>query len=245
MQIVEVARANFIPTVSMEIKSPVNEKTYEPTPLLVVAVNFYAWGNRSRFVVYSVDGSANNTLTGNLVNIDEISSFTGSTALPKLSAGEHCINVCAWVDVENNSGFRDKFSSEITFYVNNKETPNRSLPRVEILSPENNTCNDAEISLELTVNTSTSWVGYSLDNQSNITLTGNSTLTGLAEGSHNLIIYANDTLGNMGKSETVYFTIAESFPTATVAAVSAAVAVVVVAGLLVYHKKHKRGLVAV
>jgi len=59
---------------------------------------------------------------------------------------------------------------------------------------------------------------------------------------HNITIYANDTFGIVGASETITFTIAlATFPTAPVAAVSGASAVVVVvAGLLVYHKKHKR-----
>jgi hypothetical protein len=116
MQVVDVAEANFIPTVSVEISSPLNEKTYESTIFLNVTVNFYAWGNRSKNVEYSIDDSANNTLTGNLVDIDEISFFNGSVALPKLSDGKHCIIVYAWVDVESNPGFKDKATSEITFY---------------------------------------------------------------------------------------------------------------------------------
>jgi hypothetical protein len=58
---------------------------------------------------------------------------------------------------------------------------------------------------------------------------------------HSITVYANDTFGNIG-AETITFTIAkpETFPTATVAAVSGASAVVVVAaGLLIYFKKRK------
>ena len=66
-------------------------------------------------------------------------------------------------------------------------------------------------------------------------------MTGLLNGSHNLTIYAWDFAGNLG-SKTVVFNIAKPgpFPTATVAAVSGASAVVAVgAGLLVYFKKRK------
>ena len=84
-------------------------------------------------------------------------------------------------------------------------------------------------------------MGYSLDGKENVTITGNVTLTGFSSGSHNIRAYANDTFGNMGASETVSFTIQQPFPVATIAAVSVVVAiVVVVAGLLVYQKKHKR-----
>jgi hypothetical protein len=48
-------------------------------------------------------------------------------------------------------------------------------------------------------------MGYSLDDQSNITIAQNTTLTGLLDGTHRIIIYANDTFGNMGASEMVYF----------------------------------------
>jgi hypothetical protein len=52
-------------------------------------------------------------------------------------------------------------------------------------------------------------------------------------------VYANDSPGNAGSSETLTFTIAEPEPflTAYVAAVSVGSAAVVVAGLLVYFKR--------
>ena len=97
-----------------------------------------------------------------------------------------------------------------------------------------------------TVNKPSNWAGYSLDDKENITVTGNFTLTDLPNGLHNVTVYANDTLGKMGVSETLNFTIVvpeqepEPFPAVSVAAVSAAVAtVVVVGGLLVYFQKRK------
>jgi hypothetical protein len=98
--------------------------------------------------------------------------------------------------------------------------------------------------LNFTTDEPTSWIGYCLDQQANATITGNVTLTGLAEGSHSIIVYANDTAGNMGTSEKIFFTIiqetqSEPFPTILVIAPIASVAVVGV-GLLVYFKKRKR-----
>jgi len=52
-------------------------------------------------------------------------------------------------------------------------------------------------------------MAYSLDNQANQTINGNCTLTGLTVGTHSIVVYANDTFGNMGKSETVTFTVAK------------------------------------
>lgn len=52
-----------------------------------------------------------------------------------------------------------------------------------------------------------SWMGYSLDGQTNVTVTGNTTLTGLSQAQHTLIVYANDTSGRMGRSDIVTFTV--------------------------------------
>ena len=51
-------------------------------------------------------------------------------------------------------------------------------------------------------------MGYSLDGQGNVTVAGNDTLPDLPHGTHTLTIFANDTEGNMGASETVFFEIA-------------------------------------
>lgn len=81
-------------------------------------------------------------------------------------------------------------------------------PAISVLSPENKTYTTPSILLTFTVDEPTSWIGYSLDDQPNVTITGNTTLTGLSGGSHNITVYANDTTGNMGASDTVHFTIA-------------------------------------
>jgi hypothetical protein len=81
-------------------------------------------------------------------------------------------------------------------------------PNITILSPQNRTYSTSSVSLTFTVNEPTSWCGYSLDGYTNVTLPGcaNKTLTGLTNGQHNIIVYANDTSGNMGFSK-VYFTV--------------------------------------
>jgi len=57
-------------------------------------------------------------------------------------------------------------------------------------------------------------MGYSLDGQLNVTITENTTLPGLPDGPHSLIVYANDTAGNMGSSDIVYFTVDTTPPIA-------------------------------
>lgn len=105
------------------------------------------------------------------------------------------------------------------------------------------TYNITDVPLSFATGNSVNWVGYSIEGKKNATINGNTTLTGLSNGLHNVTIYANDTFGNMGASQTVTFTIAkpEPFPTATVAVISGTSSIVVTIGcLLVYIKRHKR-----
>ena len=78
-------------------------------------------------------------------------------------------------------------------------------PKVQITSPENKTY--SEVSLAFTTNRGTQWMGYSLDNKANVTLKSETQLSNLTEGAHNVTIYANDSLGNMGSSNTVFFSV--------------------------------------
>ncbi len=79
-------------------------------------------------------------------------------------------------------------------------------PVVTILSPENGkTYSSSSVALIFTVNEQTSWTGYNLDSLGNVT-SGNTTLFGLAEGPHNVIVYARDIVGNEG-SDSVGFTV--------------------------------------
>jgi hypothetical protein len=77
---------------------------------------------------------------------------------------------------------------------------------ISILSPESKTYAADSMALTFTTNKPTAWIGYSLDGQTNVTIIGNTTLTTLSDGTHELSIYANDTNGRMGVS-TVHFTI--------------------------------------
>jgi len=112
---------------------------------------------------------------------------------------------------------------------------------ISVLSPEPITYETSNVSLVFAVNEATSMLRYSLDGQDNVTLTGNTTLTGLPTGSHNVTVYGQDVYGNPGTSEAVTFTVAEPFPTTLVAvAIAVIVAAVVCVGLLFYFKKSKR-----
>jgi hypothetical protein len=110
-------------------------------------------------------------------------------------------------------------------------------PAIEVLSPAPGTYNASSIQLSFTVDEPASPIAYSLDGKENITITGNITLTGLANGVHDLTIYAKDKTGNTGASETICFSVAVPFPTALVASVAGVLITGVAVCVFYYRKK--------
>ncbi len=156
----------------------------------------------SETLSYSLDGQTNITIPK-------------SNFLFGLSNGSHSIRLFQFLIYYNDfymSGvgpqpFGAAFSNTVNFtFVN-------TVPIISNLTVENRTYITRSIPLNFTVNEPAASLSYSLDNQANITVFGNTTLTGLMEGTHSITIYANDTVGNIGKSGTVFFTI--SLPTPT------------------------------
>jgi parallel beta-helix repeat protein len=139
------------------------------------------------------------------------------------------------VDSKNTDHYPLFKPSDISVYLQ-KTTP----PKITLLSPVNQMFNESSISVIFTVDKQVNWIGYSLDGQGNITITGNSTITELTNGLHNITISAKDTFGNEGASETLFFSVQVSEPFPVVPFVAAIVVVAVVAvGILVYFKKRK------
>jgi parallel beta-helix repeat protein len=120
-------------------------------------------------------------------------------------------------------------------------------PAISILSPISKLYNQSTIPLTFILNEQTNWIAYSLDGKQNVTLTGNSAVGNLTNGSHNIVIYVNNTYGNIG-SQTVSFAV-EKPQTGifgrTLTYVIIAVPVVVIcliAGLLFFRRHLKTAL---
>ncbi len=171
---------------TIQIISPEN-KTYATNfiPLIFTLSKVACW------IGYSLDGQVNATILGN-------------TTLTNLSDGSHNVVVYA-NDTYGNMGV----SNEVYFSVDTIP------PTIVISSPENKTYSANDIPLTFTVDEVTSWMGYSLDEQVNTTISGNLTLSDLPDGSHHVVIYADDTVGNMGMSNTVCFTVDTTPPNIT------------------------------
>jgi hypothetical protein len=147
-------------------------------------------------------------------------SFTNGRSVPELA--EYFYNI---------SGF-----SSIIF------TVDTSPPNITILSSQNEAHFTHDVPLDFITNEAVSSVSYVLDGQSNVTVAGNTTLTGLSNGEHNVTVYARDEAGNVGASKTVVFSVTElePFPWLLVAAVSVAVAAVVAVAAMIYQKKREQ-----
>lgn len=112
--------------------------------------------------------------------------------------------------ISDHGHYEDAIVLDETSDWSETQTITLSYPNPEIcfVSPQNKTYTGNSVSLNFSVNEETSWIGYSLDGQNNVTLTENTlTLTGLANGLHYLTIYAKGTYPNTEASETIGFTI--------------------------------------
>ncbi len=130
--------------------------------------------------------------------------------------------------------------------INDQYTPlgyGTTPPTISANSPQNSTFTVKD-SLLFNVNKPIDSMSYSLDGQSNATFTGNLTLTNVPLGTHNITVYSKDTFGNVGTSETFYFTMEpvepKPFP-AVLIGVAVATVVIAVACLAIYLKRNKRG----
>ena len=121
-------------------------------------------------------------------------------------------------------------------------------PKISLLSPTTQTYNESSVPLVFSIDKSADWIGCSLDGEETITIAGNITLTELSGGLHNVTVYANDTFGNAGKSETINFTIAEKpepsnevevFPVTIIAAASGALVFLFGAAIFAYSRRKK------
>ena len=163
---------------SITILSPLNQ-TYQTDSIALT----FTLDESASWIGYSLDGQANITVFDN-------------TTLSDLADGNHDVVVCA-TDALGNTGISN------TVYFSVDTAP----PSVTLLSPLNQTYQTDSVTLTFTLNEPTSWIGYSLDGQANMTIFGNTTLLDLADGNHDVIVYATDTFGNTGISNMVYFSV--------------------------------------
>jgi len=117
----------------------------------------------------------------------------------------------------------------------------------QTVSPvKNENYGKSSVFINFTVSKPTSQITYSLDGQDNVTIAGNTTLTDLPYGEHNVTVYATDLYGKVGASNTTFFTIAKSakpaepFPAVLVTSVAVSASAIAVSAVGLFYFK-KRG----
>jgi multisubunit Na+/H+ antiporter MnhC subunit len=167
-------------------------------------------------------------------NVVRIVIDNGKTKVLFENATLYDNGTCRWIYFAYASSAR-----EIT--VQSDTTP----PTISILSPQNKVYSVNNVNLTFTLSEYASWMAYSLDDKANVTITGNTTLTGLGGGSHTLKIYAEDPAGNTGASETIQFSITQkTHPIPTLWIITTIIIIVVIAAvaatLTIHHTKTKK-----
>ena len=178
---------------------------------------------------------------------------TFNVFLTDLSEGTHTIRVSVsnqkilnwvWQDPFSSPPYADVHDIAYSDVVHSESlvsfTVDNTSPQVSVSSPQNDTYGVASVPLELIVDESVLQLVYSLDGNSNVTISENLTLAGLTLGEHSVIVYAWDNAGNIGASEPIIFTItvpeseSETFPTTLVGIVIIASVALVSFGLVTY-----------
>jgi len=240
------ATANFLTGFPLEpapigvtLETPTNGTTYLSDDIsLVISINVTLGDVRPDSVVYILDGQETSV---------PLDSFYGNkpylATLTGLSDGWHSLSAKA-----TGYSYYDTDPSETHWNIKRKiVTDSKSImffvdaapPSIEVFSPRSENYTSADVTLNFTVSKSVEFITYSLDGKNNVTITGNTTITGLPNGAHNITLYANGTNGNIGTSETIHFSITAPFPTILTLTASGVTVTVIATGLLFYFKKHK------
>ena len=251
--------------------SPINTTYY--SNFLTLNLTFGCGSGLQCSLNYSVD----NEYTGSIpLTINESGSQgfqmiipeTGLVQLPELSGGSHSLTIYVEADLNDYNGanppgapFKESapcstnyiasWIDKVDFAITSGEnTTDLSPPKVTNLSIENQTYNSTNIPIDFTVNENIMQVAYSLDGQANVTIVGNSTLTGLSNGEHNVTVYAWNDAGNVGASQIINFDVvnnssatilrSDPFPTSTIIAVFISLMIGVTLTFLFFFRKDKR-----
>jgi hypothetical protein len=232
------------------IYSPLNTTYAQNTLLLnVTAKRYISPTYYNAKLQYCINGGDNSSFftrygfiqkptLGIFGDIASYTLFSGTAILPDLAQGKY--NLTVYADYTPKEGADKKWPimhdvQTIDFTINSGICPAITLLLGEKVTTENN-----NLTLDFVVDTSVSWIRYSLDGKNNETVTGNFTLSELTYGLHNVTIYAQDLLGNEGASATTNFTVEKKAQIGNeLVMLLTIVTVIGVLGLIVLSRRHR------
>lgn len=220
----------------ISINSPQNNAIYSGKYNISVSIERAQYGDYFSdiyYVTYSIDNES--VTIPHDTAVLGLPQYATSFIGPNLTAGNHTLTFKATGILYKpmNVFFLVDSTSQVNFVM-------RITPSIKILTDRSTNITFSSFPLNFTVDQPLSWLGYSLDNLVNVTIGGNTTLTGLSAGNHSLVVYGNNTFGDMAKSETINFTAKEpktSLPLTAIAPV--VIAIIISLGLLVYFRRRK------
>ena len=176
----------------IEITAPIN-RTYNTNmvQLNITAINSAGSINPWK-IMYSVDGGPLVVVYSGKGNLTvEIIPTRKPSVWVNLPDGSHTIVAKAY------NGMR---------YVctNVSLTIDTVPPYLSIVMPENKTYNTSEVPLDFTM-AELSEINYNIDGQANVSIAGNTTLNGIIDGAHNLVLFGTSPDGIAFASEPVFF----------------------------------------
>ncbi|UCE96258.1 MAG: DUF362 domain-containing protein [Candidatus Bathyarchaeota archaeon] len=183
----------------------------------------YDWATRTNIVMASTDPVALDFFAAKhvLIQTSELIGYNDTHTLDPDNTVRSGLREAfgVWLNLTKDEIFRGGYNAttdedHMNVYV--YEAPDIMPPIISILSPENRTyAVNTSIPLTFEFDENTSWIGYSLNGQPTTTITGNTTLPQMSDGRHWVVVYANDTSGNMGHSDPVHFTVDTTPPNIT------------------------------
>lgn len=199
-----VANPIWLPP-ELTVLSPIQDRIYNTNVPLTLNItlfpNIASWEKLTN-LYYCLDENSEVELV--LENSSKSNEVLVSDILYDLNDGKHNLFVHGVTDWGNT------IDSNVTFTVNSSMLINdNTSPEATILFPKNETYISVgfKINLNFQTNKPFLWARFSLDNQANETILGNTTINKFApSGSHNIKVYIIDAEGNIGASETIQFT---------------------------------------
>lgn len=224
---------------------------------------------------YTIDSELHGAVPLTISNpgLHVVTNAAAYVSLPKLSEGSHILTL--YLFGNNQKSLNPKYLSYVDtvhFSIGtgasdvpppgwiapdeipqNQQPKDLTPPKVTMLSPirnesfESANLTSLEVSLNFIVDEEASRLSFSLDGQPNATIAGNYTFRGLPAGLHNVTVYAWDSAGNVGASETEDFaiTVAQEPETQSepslllpVAASATSISVAAVVGWVYVKRRH-------